>query len=248
MTFNEREVKILDILDKNKIVSFKNLLAELEIPAATLRRDLTRMDKDKKLIRFHGGAKVYNENLNKEYYEEYNYPNLEAKRAIARQAISLVSIGDTIFLDSGTTALTMARLLEEKNITVYTNSLAAAFELSKKGIRVFIGGGFIQNNISAVFGDELLRQLKEPHFDKCFLATTSISNEKGFQTVYEEDSRVKRCVLERSDQRYIIADHHKFEDKAHITFASAKDVILITDNMPEASKSYISYIENRIEK
>lgn len=38
--------------------------------------------------------------------------NVEAKQAIARSAIGLVRDGDTVFVDSGTTALEFVRMLD----------------------------------------------------------------------------------------------------------------------------------------
>lgn len=242
MTSKEREVKILEIVEEYKIVSFQHLLQELNIPSTTLRRDLTRLDEEKKLVRFHGGAKAI-ENINLDFYENHDYPDFDIKKKIAQQGVALLNDGDVIFLDSGTTAFTMAKLIEQQDITVYTTSLIAAMELSKKGKKVFLIGGFIQNNISAIFGNEAVSMISKKHFDKSFLATTAMNGTNGFLTVYEEDAKIKSTVISRSGQSYILASHKKFDEKAHIPFAECKEVILITDMIPDIYKNSFSYIE-----
>lgn len=243
MTSKEREVKILEIVRENKIVSFKHLLKELDIPSTTLRRDLTRLDEEKKLVRFHGGAKAI-EDINLDYYESQNYPDFDIKHSIAKKAVSLLNDEDIIFLDSGTTAYTMAKLIDNKTITIYTTSVIAAMDLSKRGMKVFLIGGFIQNNISAIFGNDALALIAKKHFDKSFLASTALNEEEGFLTVYEEDAKIKSAVINKSGQSYIMASSKKFDEKAHITFANNKDAILITDKMPDIYRNSFSYIES----
>lgn len=243
MTSKERELKILEIVRKNKIVSFKHLLKELDAPSTTLRRDLTRLDKEKKLIRFHGGAKAIEE-FKLDYYENQSHPEYDTKKRIAKQAISLLNDGDVIFLDAGTTIFNMAKLINNKTITIYTTSVVAAMDLSKRGMKVFLIGGFIQNNICTVFGDDAVTMISKKHFDKSFLTSTSLSASQGFLTVYEEDAKIKSAVINRSGQSYILAFSKKFEEKAHITFARNKDAILVTDKMPDCYKNCFSYIES----
>ncbi len=245
MTYKEREQKILELVNTNKIVSSRNLVSELQVPESTLRRDLARLEKEEKLIRFHGGAKARYEGLNSDYYESFDYPAANEKLAVAAQACGLIKEGDAVFLDAGTTCLTLARLLKPSGITVFTTSLSSAMELIRKGMEVVLIGGSVQNNIGASFGPDACEQISRHQFDKCFLTTTGIDRDAGFMTVYEEDIRIKQAVIRNSSQVYILADHTKFETAACLSFASGKEGILIGYGIPAAIQDRFSYIETK---
>ena len=67
---------------------------------------------------------------------------IEAKQAIAAAAVDQLRDGDTIVLDSGTTALEVARLLRGRTITVMPLSLHVAQELvDDPGVRLLLPGG-----------------------------------------------------------------------------------------------------------
>lgn len=229
MVYQQRADEIMRILRKNKVVSLKHLIQELNIPPATLRRDLTRMEEENLLERFHGGAKLVSQSYEYDFYKGQDFDNIEEKNMIAKRAVELIKSNDTIFLDSGTTTYTMIQYMNDTSVTVITNSLAHAEELSRKGFHTCIVGGFIQNNVGAIFGRRAIQIVKSFKYDKCFLATTAIDEDLGFLTVYDEDADLKMTVISNSKESYIVADHSKLISSAFIPFAKFNEVTVITN-------------------
>ena len=56
MLGKERILYLLDCLEKNNILKVKEIASELNISEATIRRDLSELEKQNKLKRIHGGA------------------------------------------------------------------------------------------------------------------------------------------------------------------------------------------------
>lgn len=69
---------------------------------------------------------------------------MSSKKAIAHEAVKYVKSGDRIILDASTTAWYMAKILPDIELTVITNSMKAAIELSnKENISVISTGGIL---------------------------------------------------------------------------------------------------------
>ena len=125
MFAEERQEQILELLKRNKRVSNTELIKKFGVSGTTIRIDLTELEQKGLLSRTHGGAilkedPVYGEDSISSRREK----NKEAKECIARKAREQIEDGDTILLDSGTTALDLAALLNElHNLTVITNDL-----------------------------------------------------------------------------------------------------------------------------
>ena len=126
MSFKEREATVLEYLRTHKEVSVSELCKALFVSEPTIRRDLARLAKGKKIIRTHGGAyyrSTPGENLPQEFREK---ENADKKSEIAKKCLELINDGDTVMIDASSTALPLLKLLEGKNsIVVITNSTKA---------------------------------------------------------------------------------------------------------------------------
>src|SRR5438045_5215952 len=96
-----------------------DLARELSVTEETIRRDLEKLEDDRKILRSHGGA-VAPANGEIPHTERESQQAAE-KSAIAREAVKRVSEGDTLFIDASSTALELARILPDMPLTVLTN-------------------------------------------------------------------------------------------------------------------------------
>ena len=110
---------------------------------ATIRRDLTKLERQGLLERTYGGAvSLYFPNLNAPFSVRASRDVPEI-RAIALAAAELVSDDETIILDAGTITSQLAHALKNhRNLTVITNSTRVMNELyGREGVVVIVTGG-----------------------------------------------------------------------------------------------------------
>src|SRR5699024_396547 len=109
----------------------------------TIRRDLEKWEKEDKLRRIHGGALANQERERREIpHFAREITNIDEKKEIARLAAKQINEHDTVILDASSTALYMAKILENMPMTVLTNSINVSLELSvKQEITVISSGG-----------------------------------------------------------------------------------------------------------
>lgn len=142
MFAEERQQKILELLEKNSSTKVKELARMFDVSESTIRRDLQDMEEKGLLKRTHGGAVRIKKMIFEPTFKEKEDKSQKEKLIIAKTAASLIEDNDTIILDSGTTTLGIARCLEAKDITVITNSIDIASELSERDdIELVITGG-----------------------------------------------------------------------------------------------------------
>ena len=110
----ERERLILAALEPSGFVTYRDLEAALDASPATIRRDLSRLEAQGRLLRVHGGAKLTEDSdpaaqvhLLGTPFDQSITLNLAAKQAIGKAAAALCERGEGIMIDGGTTTLQM---------------------------------------------------------------------------------------------------------------------------------------------
>ena len=96
-----------------------------DVSDMTLRRDLVELENENKVIRVRGGAMSVLEVQKRsgEAYAQKSTINTDAKKVIAKKAVSLIDEGASIFLDGGTTALYLAKELPDQPCHIFTNGI-----------------------------------------------------------------------------------------------------------------------------
>lgn len=159
----------------------------------TIRRDLDELEKQKKLIRTHGGAALPQAIIGEQSYEQKLSEAHLQKKEIAQIAVGLVKDGMRILLDSGTTTLEIARLLKSRsNITVVTNDIKIAAELTDSKLEVILLGGKVQNGVGAILGSFAEQMLKNIHVDILFLGAHAVHSNLGITSATFEKASIKK--------------------------------------------------------
>jgi len=207
----ERLARLRTILRDTTVVRVDELCEALEVSPATVRRDLEELERRGEARRVHGGAVA----VGKGPYEEPIFDDKaaiaqEEKQRIARKAITMVGPRDTVYLDGGSTVLDLARLLREHSgVTVVTNSVRAAFELSSSGPRLILIGGELRRLSQTMVGPLTRFMLEEMHIDKAFMGTIGISLEEGLTTTDPGEAYTKELVMRRAREVILLADSNK---------------------------------------
>jgi DeoR/GlpR family transcriptional regulator of sugar metabolism len=230
LKIDQRRKRILDMLSRNGQVWVSELSAELGATPVTIRSDLAALGEEGLLERITGGAVSRSGGILSR--DVHHAENREAKLRIAAAAAELILDGETLFINSGTTAYYTARELKiRKNLKVVTNSIPVALELGDvPGFRVILLGGDINVQYSFTYGNNTLEHLRQYRANKTILSMDGIRADVGLTTYHAEEAVVNRLMMERSEGTIVVADRRKlgYESFSFVSGLSSVSC-LITD-------------------
>jgi DeoR family fructose operon transcriptional repressor len=226
----ERLEKIKEEIDKKRFCTIKEIADELQISAATVRRDLKLLSDQKQLELTRGGAMIRLSGIAHEApYIIKRRINAEEKVRIGQRAAQLVNEGETIIIDSGSTAVEMgSALVNYKNITVATNDILVASKLAaSKEIDLTVIGGGVRKEYYTMLGFLAQMALQHINADKIFLGVDAIDLKKGCMVTNMEEVMIKKQMMASARTAIVICDHSKFENVAFLNLCSLQEVDLI---------------------
>jgi DeoR family transcriptional regulator, fructose operon transcriptional repressor len=230
----ERRFRIREILSRERTVTASDLIRDLGVTAATVRRDLAVLEKEGVLVRSHGGAVSRTSSTNfQPSYEALGRSNRAEKQAIAREAERLILDGETVFLEGSTTVYELARrLLHRNRLTVITNSPPIVDEFQRsRHVSVISTGGELQKDVFYLSGVWAQRALSEIRVDKAVLGVSAIDPEYGISTASQAEAQIKKMILKSARVSIALADHTKFGSQGFAYVGPTTDIdILVTDS------------------
>jgi len=237
MLNNERRKKILHQLLRDGEVTVLQLAEHLKTSMATVRKELTDLERAGLLRRTRGGA-VQVEPL---FYEPFRYLSsfvgqeqchAAEKRRIGLAAAEIVKDGETIALGSGTTTTQVGRSLRHrKGITVVTNALNIAMELSHQAnLNIIVTGGSLSSDSFALTGSLGVVAAGDMFYDKAFIGVDGIHVAHGLTTNCQDQVPVHRAMIRQSRQRIVVADHSKIGNVGTALIAPIANAdLIVTD-------------------
>lgn len=233
----ERRAAILDMLEHSASVQVSDLARTFGVSAVTARADLDALEAAGKLRRTHGGAVSLHKALTVSIQDKRINLNVAAKQAIAQTAIELVEDGDSIIVDSGTTALEFVHALTtRRDITVITADVTIAnyIDDSLPQTDVILLGGTLRKGHRYLYGPLALRALEVLHADKAFLCPTSLVPNRGLMTNFEQMAQVKSAFIEAASTSIALIDATKVDAGGLMLFAPLERIdVLVMDRDPE---------------
>lgn len=208
----ERQEEILEILNRNKSATVDYLASKLYVSGATIRRDLRAMEKQGMIIRSHGGAMPFKSSSVETAFVVREQKDATAKRKMASLAVRLIKNGDSIFVDSSSTAGYVMELLKDfTNLTVTTTGIRNAIILSSTDkVKTYIAGGLIANHSNSITGTDTMDYISRIHADISILSCTGVSLETGFNDASIEQAKLKQCMRKNSSKVAMLVDTSKF--------------------------------------
>lgn len=229
MITTQRYELILNFLNDNGNGTINDFVKLTGTSSATIRRDLTHLEDEGLLSRIHGGATI--DRIEREAsYSDKSVMNLKDKIYIAKTAASLIEDGDTLFIDAGTSTYEMLPFINNKNLTIVTNSVTLISSLVRDRHLVYLLGGKVKPTTNAIIGSEAAQKLNSLSFDKCFIGTNGIDRAHGYSTPDNDEAIIKRTALKQSKTKYVLGDASKFYKTAFVKFADLSDAVLITND------------------
>jgi DeoR/GlpR family transcriptional regulator of sugar metabolism len=234
----ERQREILAALEGDGIVSVAQLAERFGSSTITIRRDLIDLKRQGKLSRTHGGATLV---ANLHAYARYEGGTFEdrasthgaRKRRIAERAAQLVSDGDSLLINAGSTTTEFARALADRqNLQVVTNGLTVAFELSKNPTcGVFLLAGTLDRKKMATVSQPGAQDLAGIRAPSSFLGVVGLRLPDGPMMLTQQEARMNQAFVEASTDVTLLIDSSKFEAEAMFLAAPLDRVSrVITDD------------------
>ena len=242
MLSEERQGKIVSLINENKSMTIQMLMKALEASESTIRRDLGELNEKGLIEKVYGGAiaKGITFSGKDETVTTRMEQHREEKLKIAKFAASIINDDDFVYIDAGTTTELMIPFITAKKAVFVTNGFSHARKLSEAGFVTYILGGEIKFPTEAVVGEEAVLMLFKYHFTKGFWGTNGISQNSGFSTPDVKEALIKQMSMSRTHEKYILSDSSKFSQISCVTFAEFSDATVITTGLDESQSTYRS--------
>jgi DeoR/GlpR family transcriptional regulator of sugar metabolism len=234
----ERRLRIMERIADDPTVEVGDLAMLFGVSEMTVRRDLSRLERDGFVRRTHGGATVH---LTRSIDLALNARLLRRareKRLVAMAAVRMVADVHALYLGIGSTAEQFARYLpDDPDLTVVTGSLPIASLLGTRNLRaVALGGTLLRDELSFI-GPAAAATLERYRFDVAVVGAAGISAADGLTEGTEEEADINRRAIELSRRTIVIADGTKVGATSIAAVVPARAIdTLVTDAAAPATE------------
>ncbi|HBB07063.1 MAG TPA: transcriptional regulator [Bacteroides sp.] len=233
MTKEERHNLILDYLMQHNSVLVSDLANKLNVSSVTIRKDLTELEKEKKLYRNHGRAILINPYINDRNVNEKEKFFVEEKRLIGVCAAKLITAKDSILIASGTTMHYFARQIHPlEHLTVITASLQVSEILSQNpDIDIIQLGGLLRHSSLSVVTKYAEQMLSNFSCSKLYMGVDGIDLDFGITTTDMMEANLNRVMMQTAQKTIVLADSSKFGRRGFSKISDMEEVDhIITDS------------------
>ncbi|MEX3019674.1 DeoR/GlpR family DNA-binding transcription regulator [Kluyvera sp. STS39-E] len=209
MLAHQRKQLILEQLQLEGQVMSKNLSDRFDVSEDTIRRDLRELAAEGHLQRVHGGALPASSAV--ATFSERKSLKTDVKMKVARKGAELISEGQVVIVDGGTTTSELiACLPDDLRITVVTHSPSIALGLvDKPAIDVILIGGRLYKHSIVSVGAATIEGISNIHADIFFMGVTGIHPEAGLTTGDYEEACIKRAFSGRAAETVVLVSPEK---------------------------------------
>ena len=235
-----RRAMILERIQRDGGASISDLARDHGVSPVTVHRDLERLAGEGLIERVHGGARppggATRLRVPTDWAKRLRQGRAE-KEAIAATAAEFVEDGSTIFVDSSTTSLALARFLERhppRALTLVTNSPAIALELHAQSIHVVVTPGEVDQTLRMIGGRWAAEFLATLNMETAFVSAGGITLEQGLTTTRRALADTLQAATASSARTIGLMDSSKFGIAALLAIARAEDLdaLVVDDGLP----------------
>lgn len=242
----ERQTKIRSLLIARQHMSIPELCQEFECSEATIRIDLTEMERNGLAKRVYGGVmSTGNASFNVGMPARFTAFQ-EEKIAICEHVVKkYLTHGQTIIIDAGTTCIELARLVSALpyRLTVLTNSLPAANAiLANENHILHLAGGCYDPAVGSFHDQATIDFLNQIHADIFFMCPSGVSKDAGFASPDLGEAVTKQAMIKKAARVIVLADHSKLNRSGFRHICGLDEVeVLVTDR--NASRQELATLE-----
>jgi len=238
---SERMDEILRILKKHHYVTVDYLVKKIRYSPASIRRDLTSLEKQGLVKRSYGGVEIKDESSTPFIFRQHSM-KIE-KNSIAECAADLVENDETIYIDGSSSAQYLGHfLVNKKGLTVITNNMLLASYLQKNGIKTYCSGGYVSELQGILAGEITNNTFSMFHANKMFFSSAGFDG--GY--IYDDSEayyKHHKIMLENSDKHIFLCGSDKIGIKKKMIVCELNNIdYFISDG--QISDNIIQKYEN----
>jgi DeoR/GlpR family transcriptional regulator of sugar metabolism len=248
----DRHQRIRTLLSTLHRVSTERIMAELGVSRETVRRDLLDLEAMGELRRVHGGAV---RPADEAPIDERAHTRVKAKTAVVKAATGMVSSGQTIFVDAGTTTSLLAEQLAKlANLTVVTNSIDVALKMrgasgeADAPNEVILLGGSISNRAAATTGAATVLDIHRYRADLALLSPVGIDVRNGATNYDQGEADVARAMVANADRVVVLADYSKIGQRSRITWCPLERIDVLITNAKAAEAAGFASLKRKLRR
>lgn len=223
---SQRRDRLATAVNERGFLRVADASGMLGVSEVTVRADLSALERSQRVVRVHGGAMPPTVIAVEPTLEQALSLESATKQAIGERAASLVSSGQSVILDVGSTALAVAHALLKRqdlvDVSIITNGLtiALALEPAMPRFTVVVTGGTLRPLQHSLVNPGATEFLQTVQADLAFIGCNGIHPHRGVTNVNFPEAEVKRRMLRSSDRHVLVADGSKL-GQAHLGVVGA---------------------------
>ena len=228
-----RQERIKKYVESKNVAMIGELRALFpEVSLMTLHRDLTALEQMGIITKYRGGVRSVHQ-LDDIEFNIRMKENTAGKTSMMKKAMKLLHPQSSIFLDTSTSNIILARHLPDMDVNITTISPNIALELCRlKNATVNLCGGTMNPRTLSVSGINTLELLEKINIDLAFIGVSGCSGEVGFTCGTEADMQIKRLVIRKARTSVVLCGADKFKRLMPFTFAKISDVDYVISDEP----------------
>ncbi len=231
-----RQEQIKKYVESKNVATIGELRALFpEVSLMTLHRDLTALEEMGIITKYRGGVRSVHQ-LDDIEFNIRMKENTAGKTSMMKKAMKLLHPQSSIFLDTSTSNIILARHLPDMDMNITTISPNIALELCRlKNATVNLCGGTLNPRTLSVSGINTLELLEKINIDLAFIGVSGCSADIGFTCGTEADMQIKRLVIRKARTSVVLCGADKLKRLMPFTFAKICDVdyIISDESLPE---------------
>jgi DeoR family transcriptional regulator, fructose operon transcriptional repressor len=230
----QRQSELVKLLEIKGQMSVSDISEYFNVSEDTVRRDLDALAEKGALTRTHGGAVTITTLVHRDspFLQRLNTCTTEKQR-IARAAAALISDGETLLINGGSTTRLFAAELNQQYLTVVTNNLSVPGVLSTELIRdVYLMGGQFRPEAQVTIGP-ILAAGRQISVDSAIIGVGGITAREGLTTTVLEEASMIAEMMTAARRTIVLADSSKLGKHSFAQIAGLGAMqILVTDAAP----------------
>lgn len=234
----QRHQRLLELIRAKQTLNVTEASHLLNVSPLTIRRDFQQLENKNLIVRFHGGASLNASRSEHEMHlEEKRKINEHLKEGIGKHVASIIESDSTIFLNSGTTTLSVLSHLNNQKLRIITNNALAPSVVQNDNIELILTGGECRNHSKSLVGSFATDVIQKIYANYCILGANGVSDIGTTTSVYAETQVNEAMVNRCSGKVIVVADGSKI-GKSHNFFSVPADQIdiLVTDSSADAQE------------
>lgn len=230
-TIQKRQDKIMNHLEDFETVDTLSLARQLDVSETTVRRDLDQMEARGLVERYFGGVRLVRRTS---YPIDSTLPadgDDALKEALAREAASMITDKDVVFINSSSTAMRVIKYIRAQSVVIVTNNARMLTQPHESGLEIILTGGEVYGNKQSLIGEFALHTIAKIKATKCVIGVSGISVRGGITSEVLPETAINQMMLSRcSGNKIVITDASKIGRERNFSSGQITDVThLVTE-------------------